>query len=393
MNKKEFLGYEVAELEKQGAIHTAREIASQPELWEAVFRLVEKQKSGLDEFLSRFLDLPASRVILTGAGSSAFIGDSIQGIVQLGTRRLTQAIATTDLVTNPELYFLPELPILMISFARSGNSPESIEAVRLSNVYCKNVFHLVITCNKDGDLARYLTGNNSYCFILPENANDKSLAMTGSFTAMMLAAILIVEREKLKKLIAAFENTLHNSRNILLSYAASIRDIARNAFERVVFLGSGPLLGIARECHLKLQELTDGIVICKFDSFLGFRHGPRAVINDQALVVYLFSENDNVFMYEKDLALSIAQESSNVPVICFGRNIPGITNSILNIELHHKPGQVTSFYNLLAVLVGQLFGFYKSLDLALQPDNPSKSGAISRVVRGVTIYPSPSVFK
>lgn len=216
MNQKKILGYEIAELEKQGAIHTAGEIASQPELWESVFQLVEKQKSELDEFLFRFLDLPGSRVILTGAGSSAFIGESIQGIVQLETRRLTQAIATTDLVTNPELYFLPGLPILMISFARSGNSPESIEAVRLSNVYCRNVFHLVITCNKDGDLARYLTGNNSYCFILPENANDKSLAMTGSFTAMMLAAILIVEREKLKELSAAFENTLHNSRNILL---------------------------------------------------------------------------------------------------------------------------------------------------------------------------------
>jgi tagatose-6-phosphate ketose/aldose isomerase len=154
----------------------------------------------------------------------------------------------------------------------------------------------------------------------------------------------------------------------------------------VVFLGSGSMLGIARECHLKLQELTDGQIICKFDSFLGFRHGPRAVTNEKTLLVYLFSPNDHVYKYEFDLASSIAKDSRNINCLTIGRPEEISLNSCLNLDLKLNPDQELNI--VPATLIGQILGYYKSLQLGLDPDNPSISGAISRVVEGVTIYES-----
>jgi len=369
-----------------GAKYTAREIAGQPKLWKEVYKLVIEKKKSLQEFLSPILVLKDVRIILTGAGSSAFIGKSVQGILQAETRRVVQAIATTDLVTHPELHFLEEVPTLLISFARSGNSPESLETVRLANLHCKHIFHLIITCNKNGLLIRKTSFNNYYTLILPSAANDKGLAMTGSFTSMLLSIILIAKIYNTRHLQPQFDNMILNAKKILGKYLTLIKGVSKNKYERIIFLGSGPLLGIARECQLKLQELTDGKVICKYDSFLGFRHGPKVVANKRSLIVYLFSNDDYVFQYEKDLAEEISAGSNYLPAIYFVRKIPGLKNSILDIVLESATLMPNDFNIIPAVLIGQLLGFFKSVELDLMPDNPSVSGTINREVQGVHIY-------
>ena len=385
MSNNKSLCYFPNEINEEGAIHTAEEISGQPELWKEVYHNILSKKDNILSFLSPVLDLKDLRIILTGAGSSAFIGESVQGILQKDTQRITDAIATTDLVTHPELFFLKHVPTLLISFARSGNSPESLEAIKLADFYCREVFHLVITCNENGQVMQYAKGGNFYSFILPQAANDKGLAMTGSFTSMLLAIALIGKIHKIQHLQPALNLLVNNAKTLMEKYLPFIRKVANRAFERVIFLGSGPLLGIARECHLKLQELTDGKVICKHDSFLGFRHGPRAVVNKRSLIVYLFSNDNHVFQYEKDLVMSIAADSDYLPTISFGRKIPGLKNSVLDIEFNQASSN--EFYFIAGALLGQLMGFFKSIELGGQPDNPSASGSISRVVQGVTIYP------
>jgi tagatose-6-phosphate ketose/aldose isomerase len=370
----------------KGAKLTASEIAGQPKLWKEVFKQVLEKKDSLEKFLAPILLFKDVRIILTGAGSSAFIGESVKGILQAETRRVVQAIATTDLVTHPELFFLGEYPTLVISFARSGNSPESLETVRLANNYCKRIFHLIITCNENGRLIEKSNPANYYTFILPGAANDKGLAMTGSFTSMLLTIILISRFSNANNLQSNFDNMIVNAKKILGKYLLCIKEIAKNKYERVIFLGSGPLLGIARECQLKLQELTDGRIICKYDSFLGFRHGPRAVTNKRSLIVYLFSKDDHVFQYEKDMVKELAASSTYIPAICYSRKISGLKNSILDIELEEPTMPPNYFDTIPAALLGQLLGFFASLDLGLMPDNPSVSGAINREVQGVTIY-------
>lgn len=367
-------------------MHTAREISGQPKLWTEVFKLVGDQKEEIQEFLQPIIRNTNLRIILTGAGSSAFLGNTLQGGFQLETKRITQAIATTDLITHPEQFFLRKIPTLLVSFARSGNSPESLEAIREANQYCESIFHLIISCNRDGDIIKHGDKKNSYFLLLPPKSNDQALAMTGSFTSMLLAALLILRINRLDSVVHEFEMLKINAEDMINKHSYSIRRLAGEGYERVIFLGSGPLLGIARECQLKLQELTDGKVICKYDSFLGLRHGPRVVINEKSLIVYLFSNEENSFNYEKDLAKSISKSEPTYPAVCFGRKPADLKNCLLEISFSNSVSQLGIFYPVLAVMLGQIMGYYFSLDQGLDPDNPSVRGTINRVVQGVTIY-------
>ncbi len=368
--------------------HTAREIGGQPDLWDSVYKLLLKKEKEVNTFLSPIFEKEKLQIVLTGAGSSAFVGEAAQGLVQKNTGCNTKAIATTDLVTHPNLYLQSKTPTLLVSFARSGNSPESLETVHLADEFCTEIYHLIITCNKEGKLMEYAgkNKNNSFVLLLPEEANDKSLAMTGSFTSMLLSILLIGDNKAMENKESEIKAIVAQG-NVFLSKFKAFEKIAQKDFDRVVFLGSGPMLGIARESHLKLQELTDGQVICKHDSFLGFRHGPRAVTNEKTLLIYLFSPTEHVYKYELDLATSVAKDSRNFECITIGRPENKTLNSCLNIDLDLNPCHE---YNIIpATLAGQLLGFYKSLNIGLNPDKPSVSGSINRVVQGVNIYEFP----
>ncbi|WP_254785737.1 SIS domain-containing protein [Zhouia amylolytica] len=362
-------------------LYTGPEIFGQPTLWETTYNLIKEEKSKIENFLLPLLEKQNLKIILTGAGSSAFIGEAAQGLVQKATKRSTQAIATTDIVTHPELFLLKNNPTLLVSFARSGNSPESVETVNLANTHCDDIYHLIITCNKDGKLAKYGEENtdNSCSLVLPEASNDKSLAMTGSFTSMLLSILLVSDIQNINENEASVKE-VSSQGSFVLENNNALAELTSTPFERVVFLGSGPMLGVARESHLKLQELTDGQVICKHDSFLGFRHGPRAVVNEKTLVVYLFATDEHVLKYEKDLVKDIATDPRNIKTIAYG-DIDGVES-----DLTIKNNTNTDLHIVAATVVGQLLGYNKSLQLGLNPDNPSVSGSISRVVQGVNIY-------
>lgn len=385
-----YLHFTREEIEEKGGLHTALEIEGQPLLWQEVYDLILSQQKELLNFILPLLSTVDLRIILTGAGSSAFIGEAAQGLVQANTKKITNAIASTDLITHPQLYFIKEIPTLLVSFARSGDSPESLAAVHLANEYCDTIYHLIITCNRDGKLVQNNLPN-AYNLVLPERANDKSLAMTGSFTGMLLSVILISKIGQIKLLYPEVQNLIDEANELFETHLAGLKAIAEQPYERVVFLGSGPLLGVARECHLKLQELTDGKVICKHDSFLGFRHGPRAVMNENSLIVYLLSNDEHVLLYERDLCLSIDADARNIPTISCNQHIENLKNSVLTVSFSDSNNASSELSFINTTLIGQLLGFYHSIYLGLQPDNPSISGSISRVVQGVIIYPDPLV--
>ena len=100
-------------------------------------------------------------------------------------------MSTTDIVADPRGCFAEDLPTLLVSFARSGDSPESVAATELAEQCLSEVHHLVITCNEQGQLAREHSGRTtSYVLLMPPESNDRGFAMTSSFTGMTLAALL-----------------------------------------------------------------------------------------------------------------------------------------------------------------------------------------------------------
>jgi tagatose-6-phosphate ketose/aldose isomerase len=369
-----------------GAAFTAGEIAGQPELWMKIYRQAIDNRATISSFLAAALP-DISRILLTGAGTSAYIGLNLHGIFSRSLGVHTDAVATTDLVSHPGDYFFRNETIMLVSFARSGNSPESTAVVELADQLCKKCYHLIVTCDPDGKLGNWQTASPRLLIVLPPEANDKSLAMTGSYSGMLLFGLLITHLRELDNLAPRIEILRRYGKKILSQYAPKLKEIANMDFKRVVFLGSGSLYGTATESNLKLQELTDGRIICKNHSYLGFRHGPKAVTDEDTLVVFILSNDPFVMKYEHDLILSMKKGKKPLFTIgIFENEAPGL-HFDLEIKLSDSVSQLDE--EMLAVcdiLPAQLLGLYKSIALGLNPDSPSESGAISRVVEDVTIY-------
>ena len=373
-------------LEKKGAMLTAKEIAGQPQLWRYVVNCFYHAENKINNFLQAAYS-EADNILLTGAGTSAFIGLSLCGAFFRHTNIITKPIATTDIVSHPHDFFNEQHTPLIISFARSGNSPESVAALELADKLSKKCFHLIITCDENGELAKYNSRNPTCVFVLPGEANDKSLAMTGSYSSMLLTGLMVAYIQQPEKIQQQLDLLTQAAANIL-SHSSLLKFIAEKNFKRAMFLGCGSLFGTAMEAALKLQELTDGRIICKTDTYLGLRHGPKAVIDGKTLVVYFFSNDNYANRYEQDLVQ--AMKTGNNAMFQLGVSEKYEAADDLDEQINfgiNGENIDEDFLPVCSIVAGQLLGFYKSLQLGLSPDEPSVNGSISRVVQGVHIYP------
>ena len=374
-----------------GTSFMTKEISSQPKVWMDTYESIFNKRVQIASFLNAVYSINNLQIILTGAGSSAFIGEILQYAVHKNTGMPVKAISTTDIVSHPGNFFQKSVPVLMVSFARSGDSPESVAAFELSEKLSDVIYHLVITCNAEGKLAKLaFNKKNAFVFLLPEETNDQALAMTSSFSSMTLAGLLISAIKHIEKNKQQVKSLTELGQIVLDKYANELEMVAGMDFKRIVFLGSGPLKGTAKESHLKVIELTDGQIICQYDSFLGFRHGPKAIIDETTLLVYLFSNDPYVHNYEVDLVKSINKTEDFKFSIGIGQSSKELENLQLNLNIalscdSDKIGD--DFFSICSVIPAQLLGFYKSASLGLTPDSPSKNGGIHRIVQGVTIYP------
>ena len=382
------LGYSLAELEARGAQHTAREIFQQPALWREVGSAVGSRREMTEAFLRPLLERSDLRIVLTGAGTSAFAGEILAPALSKELRRRVEAVSTTEIVASPLECFAGDQPTLMVSFARSGDSPESVAATELAAQCLTEVYHLVVTCNAAGELLRRHTGaDRSLVLLMPEGSNDQAFAMTSSFTCMMLATWLTLagsdDDDKLAERLAV------SAEQLLAIQGAAARAAAERGYERVVFLGSGPLAGLARESALKLLELTAGGVVSYFDSALGFRHGPKAVLDDRTLAIVYLSNDSYTRRYDLDIAdeLRRALGTDSVIAISSGEDCgPGDADP-WNVHGLADVGDVA--LALPFVVSAQLLSLQFSLALGKTPDNPFPSGAVNRVVQGVRIHALP----
>lgn len=378
------LGYPSADLDARGADHTAQEIAQQPALWREVGHAAAASREANDTFLCPLLDRPELRTVLTGAGTSAFAGQVLAPMLARRLGRRVDAVATTDIVSNPRECFVADVPTLLVSFARSGDSPESVAATELAQQILSECSHLVVTCNPDGRLAREHSGKpRSRVLLMPAAANDRGFAMTSSFTCMMLAAMLALGAANdlpVERLAVAAEQVLATS-------SGDARALAAQEYSRIVYLGSGALTGLARESALKALELTAGGVVAFADSALGFRHGPKAVLDERTLAVVYLSNDPYTRQYDLDI---VAELRRSLPA----DNIVTITARDTDLPPDQGAWQLSDLDDVddaalavPAVLYAQLIGLHFSLARGCTPDNPFPSGDVNRVVQGVTLHP------
>jgi len=380
-----YLRLEDAGLARANALHTAREIEQQPDSWERTLALMSGRRTAVQGFLAPLLARPGLQIILTGAGSSAFIGQCLAPTLSVVLGRRVLAIATTDLLTDPRAHLLPNLPTLLVSFARSGESPESLAVVELAERLLSDCSQLIITCNEQGGLfQRCRNRRGSLALLMPAETHDQGFAMTSSFTAMMLAAWLALGSASPSAQTVARISA--GAREVLSRHGATLRALAGRDFARVVYLGSNCLRAIARESALKLLELTDGKVVAVHESPLGFRHGPKTIVDSGALLVMFLSNDPYTRRYDLDLLRELRAEGRAGAVLAISAQPADSAASGESLNLEGLESAADSELAFPYVVCGQLYAFYRALSLGGTPDQPSQSGTVSRVVRGVTIH-------
>ncbi|WP_195216253.1 SIS domain-containing protein [Anaerococcus vaginalis] len=368
-----------SKLEEKDFKYTYTEILNQADTWLEVYNLYEKRKNDIENFLKKVGK--DCKVIFTGAGTSEYVGNIALDYLKTHGEFEFESVATTDLVSAPYLHFEKNQKTLLVSFARSGNSPESLAAVKLGKQIVDDFYNLPITCAKEGKLAQALKDDeNSYVFLEPEITNDKGFAMTNSFSSMLLATLLIFDTktqnkkeivEKISKLGKEIYNNLEE-----------IENLVNFDFNRVVYLGSGPLGKLTKEARLKILELTAGEVATIWESSMGFRHGPKSFVDENTLVISFVSSNPYTRLYDLDILDEIANDK-------IAKKIIGISNSKLDrdYELIFEDDGLDDVYLCPAyIIIGQIIALVTSLRVGNTPDNPSRTHTVNRVVKGVTIH-------
>lgn len=372
---------------------TAKEIHQQPTTWQKTLKQIREMKDELKAFIDPLLADPNLDIIFTGAGTSEYVGNALFSFINTCTGFRAKSYATTDLVETPQNYLDASRKTLLVSFGRSGNSPESVGAVQVADEVCKdNVYHLFVTCNKNGALSKAAeTRDNAIAINLTDETHDQSFAMTSSFSNMMLAAMLCFRLDHLAETEAQLEDVIIKGQLFLDEGFKKVVDFEESykEFNRIVYLGANALKGIAQESQLKICELTAGQVTTTFDSPLGFRHGPKSVINDQTLTVVYISDDPYQRQYELDLIKEMAgQKKGNKLVAVAGRKYEDIEELVdLYVDFGLLFAKDNMFLAFDYILVAQVIALFKSLQLGITPDNPCPTGEVNRVVKGVTIYP------
>lgn len=412
---RRYLDIDTRSLENENSYWTAREICEQPKAWSEALALLESQRERINSWLGPLLVDKELRIVLAGAGSSSFVAATLAPWLTKKLQRRVDAVSTTDFVSRPDVLAVNDAPTLLISFARSGDSPESLATVKLADSILKDCWHLAFTCNPEGGLAKLLSErSDSLCLFMPEGTNDQSFAMTSSYTSMLVACATLFTRVG-----GCLIYAIRAAQKQLDSFVSRARDLANRPFERFIVLGSGCLNATAREAGLKCMELTNGLVIAMSDTPLGFRHGPKSVVDEKTFVVLLGSMEPYTSQYDLDLlaelyadqkagtivtlstdAFSKAFKKHDIESVSSARNVS--TNQIQK-ALRHKtdleiitisltdetmPSGFDDFWVSLPYLIFcQMLAFFKAQALSVAADNPCPTGEVNRVVQGVTIHP------
>jgi tagatose-6-phosphate ketose/aldose isomerase len=380
------------EKRKRGVLHTPQEIFQQPHTWPETYRRCVKRKAELSTFLkeSGVGGELAPVIYLVGAGTSDYVGRCLTNLIRERWNCESWAVPSTGLLTNLENYVLPGRKYLWISFSRSGDSSEGVAVLERALADYPQIRHLVVTCNQAGSMVEACARrpDKAMALVLDQAVNDRGLAMTSSFTNMVVAGQCLAHLESLGEYEQIVTELVETAKRNLSLFAQEAGCLARVDFSKACFAGSGTLAAVAEESALKLLELTAGKIPTLSQSALGLRHGPMSVLDADTLFVLFLSNQERRRNYELDLLREIrAKQLVGVAVVVTPVRFEGvesIADRVLSLDFPAALGD--EYRPPVDIIFGQLLGLFSSLNAGLPPDRPSPTGAISRVVSHVTIY-------
>jgi tagatose-6-phosphate ketose/aldose isomerase len=375
-----------ADQKRLGYFHTLREICQQPETW---LRTCGQMVAATE--IVKQVHVGIRSLTLTGSGSSQYAGECICLALQNDLNIQVASVGGGTLLTYGGKALPPERPGLVISLARSGDSPESRGAIELLLNTEPEIQHVVLTCNENGSLTKAWREHAKVrVFTLPSETNDQSLVMTSSFTNLMLAARFMSMWNTPDEYAQLCKRASSIAEKLISGNFDVLAGIAKSKFQRVVFLGTGPAFGAAREAALKMLEMTAGRVTTLCETYLGFRHGPMSYAQQDTLIVAFLSSNSVLRAYEADLLQELDRKKLGLSKLIVGEKIPAavLRNGDVAIECPGLAELGDHDSPTIHVIVGQLLGFCRCLEEGLRPDSPSEDGIIRRVVEKFPLHTS-----
>jgi len=373
-----------------GYYHTLREICQQPLTWLDTSARVLGSLERLRAIVAESgLTAKRGALIFTGSGSSFYAGECLALTLQRELAVPVHAIPAGLILTHPETALPPSQDGLVVSLARSGDSPESTAVVDLLDELYPGVRHIIITCNRNGRLAAFRRDDPGCAtLVLDDVTCDRSLVMTSSFSNLVWAGRSLgllqspsIYQEGTEALVAA-------AKQLLARKSAEISALGGQSFQSVLYLGSGVRLGSARESALKMLEMTAGQVVTFAETYLGVRHGPLAAVQSDTLIVCFLSSDPLVRAYELDLIRELTRKKLGLRKVIVGEQVPVDIGQPQDhvIDCSNGNGLGDETLPMLDVLVGQLLAFFRCLSLGLRPDTPSREDIINRVVGHFVIH-------
>ena len=384
------LNHDREDLRNRMALVTAEEIENQPVVWKKLAAYLNENKEDLKMFMERVMQVKDLRIIFTGAGSSAFIGESMSMMLMQECGIRSEVHHTTDMVATPEA-ILCDVPTLLVSYSRSGSSPESCAAIQIAQKHVKELYNLVLVCNNDSALSHLpMDEEKTRVIHIPQEACDQGFAMTCSVSCMSLATWCLFSGEKMDEHLAYISVLADSVAEQMPAIQKIAAEIAAWDYRRIVYLGFGALRGLAREGAVKSQELTNGFVCAMYDTPTGFRHGPKTVLNDETLTVVLTSPLENASLYDLDMINELtSQKVKNRVAVVADQKSGYELKAVDHVCIYRSPDdyerlEINSY--IFSLMFLQLLSFEKSYDLKMTTDNPCPGGEVNRVVQGIIIH-------
>lgn len=256
---------------------TWKELRSQPEAWEQLLTRLGSRASRPDISLN-----DVDEVLLVGSGSSYYLALAVADWIERRSPIRVRVWPSCEVMLDPERVGKGSASRrrLAIAFSRSGESTEALMAVAALK---KAGFEILsVSCHADSSVLRMADYR-----LLVEEGREDGLVMLRSFTGMLIAAQALFGSPAD---LAALALLPQLGRSILDKYEKPLQSLARSrAFDRFVFLGSGPVYPIALEASLKVQEMA--CTTSEAYHTLEYRHGPKATATSQTLVT-IFGPSD-----------------------------------------------------------------------------------------------------
>ena len=333
------------------------EIRTQEMAWEEALQVARAKKEEVNAF---FDAARPSELIFAGCTSPYHAGLVAADFWKAQTGLGARAVTSSELIMFPELYYPKSggSPVL-IALSRSGKTTETIWAAQEFERRYPGRMILIGCSNPDGPLAQMA----ALKLFLPES-NEQTIPQTRSLGSMLICTLMMAafrsgDQRALECLLEAPEKS-----SVILSQAEPIvqKLFEKRSYQNIFILGSGYLGGIAREIGLKCMEMSTSDAFSY--PFLETRHGPRSLIDENSLVIGLYSHAGR--RYEADLMSELTERH-------------GATTLAVTPQADWETGQVSAAVRVncdwpdgligLAYLpVGQLAAYYCAISKGQNPD-------------------------